>query len=324
MGIKFSTKLANRSKKYTKEYILERIDDFSLYQRYIPELKLRKAFCSPLRNDSNPSFSIFPTKDGSILYKDHANGESGDVFKFLKQLWNCSIYEVYQKIVDDLPSTVELAKQKQRVCAQDITISIRRQKFSQSDLDYWNRYNISIDTLTRYKVTAIKYFVIDGIVQAEHKQDDPMFAYKVNDKFKIYRPLTKYKKNKWRGSLSKRNVFGLEQLPKQGNMLIITKSLKDVMVLYDLGYDAVAPASESTEIPSDIMLDLLNRFKTVIFFFDNDEAGIQFSTKMANKYSTPRMEIDAKHQVKDISDFIEKYDTDSTKAFLSSFLSGYE
>ena len=82
-----------------------------------------------------------------------------------------------------------------------------------------------------------------------------MYAYKVFDKFKIYRPLAS-KYTKWRTNLTTSDVQGLAQIPEKGDLLIITKSLKDVMVLYEMGYTAISAASETTFIPEDIISGL--------------------------------------------------------------------
>ena len=54
-----------------------------------------------------------------------------------------------------------------------------------------------------------------------------MYAYKVNSKFKIYRPLNS-KYTKWRTNLEITDIQGYAQLPDTNDLLIITKSLKDI------------------------------------------------------------------------------------------------
>lgn len=329
MSISFSTKKAIDNKKYTKENVLLKIDDLSIFKRYIGNVKLKQSFCSPLRKDNNPSFNLFQNKDGEIMYYDHATGDSGDVFKFLKQLWNCTKNEVYKRIMDDLPSDAIDLKTKSRIkqYSDDITIGIKRKYISPIDAWYWGKYHISKETLYKFKVYPISYYTlsydnITHIKQAEYTSEDPIYAYKVNDRFKIYRPLTKFKINKWRGNLRKQNVFGYEQLPKQGDLLIITKSLKDVMVLYELGYTAIAPSSESTEIPKDIIAELKTRFKRIVLFFDNDEAGIKHSLKYSDKYKFERIQINPSEGIKDISDFIDIRNYECTINYIEFLLDG--
>ena len=76
-------------------------------------------------------------------------------------------------------------------------------------------------------------------------------------------------------------IQGSKQLPKSGNFIIITKSLKDVMALWQFGIPAIAPNSENSFL-SDIQYNKLKlKFKDIYLFYDNDLPGI----KSANKIS---------------------------------------
>ena len=324
-AITFNTRNALQQKKYTRSYINSKISQYDLFRRYIGNVKLNQVMCSPLRNDKNPSFNLYNNSKGETMYIDHATGESGDIYKFLKQLWNIDLKEVYKKIVNDLPSEIELKLLKTAYRKDnniyDIEIRIRRQQFSELDLEYWKSFGISENTLNKYQVNSISYYTINGIISGKYNVNDPLFSYKVNDKFRLYRPKTKYKKDKWRGNLTKDNIFGYEQLPKSGDLLIITKSLKDIMLLHELGYNAIAPSSESTEIPEYYINDLKEKsFKKIVYFFDNDETGIKFAKKLSEKYNSDYIYIDPKYFVKDISDFYKMYGLESTKDYLSFLL----
>lgn len=50
-------------------------------------------------------------------------------------------------------------------------------------------------------------------------------------------------------------------LPESGDILIITKALKDVMVLYEYGIPAIAPCSENLFITEAQYNHLKERFK---------------------------------------------------------------
>ena len=118
--------------------------------------------------------------------------------------------------------------------------------------------------------------------------------------------------DRWRSNCDAFDVFGLKQLPKGGNVLILTKSLKDVMVFHTMGLCAVAPQSEgSSDIPEVIMEDLKLRFRYIIVNFDNDETGKAAAIRYCDKYDLPytvRIELNNfnPNEVKDISDLVEK------------------
>lgn len=65
----------------------------------------------------------------------------------------------------------------------------------------------------------------------------------------------------WKSS----QIQGARQLPKDGDdLLIIQKSMKDVMCMYELGIIAIAPNSENLFL-NDIQLEKVkNKFKRII------------------------------------------------------------
>ena len=132
-----------------------------------------------------------------------------------------------------------------------------------------------------------------------------MYAYKVYNHFKVYRPLgDKY--TKWRNNLEQDDVQGFKQLPKSGDLCIITKSLKDVMCLYEMGIPAVSPASESTFLSDHVLKAILKRFKRVLICFDRDTSGCKNSIKISNKTGIKAFFVNKKFKAKDISDTISR------------------
>lgn len=77
---------------------------------------------------------------------------------------------------------------------------------------------------------------------------------------------------------------GAHKLPKSGEYVVITKSMKDVMTLYELGIPAIAPISENCYLTEAQHNKLISRFKKVILFYDNDMAGISNSNKIFKKH----------------------------------------
>ena len=48
-------------------------------------------------------------------------------------------------------------------------------------------------------------------------------------------------------------IQGMHMIPKSGEFLVITKSMKDVMLCYELGIPAIAPNSENLFITDSIV-----------------------------------------------------------------------
>ena len=90
------------------------------------------------------------------------------------------------------------------------------------------------------------------------------------------------------------------------------------MVLYEMGYCAVSPSSETTFIPEDILNDLKARFKKILILFDNDETGIKKAQEYSNKYNLIQFVIDSKFNAKDISDAVKLNGFDVIKNWLNT------
>ena len=78
--------------------LLNKVDDYTIYSYYLGAFKPGKLMNSPLRGDDKmPSFAIFATKDGALLFKDHGTGVSGNALKFMKLYKNIQTREELEK-----------------------------------------------------------------------------------------------------------------------------------------------------------------------------------------------------------------------------------
>ena len=287
-----------------------KVSDHDIFAKYIYGFQLGK-----LREDSHPSFGTYKSGN-SIRFRDFSTGDSGNAIEFVKRLFQLSdIKEVYDKLKEDfqnyIPSKVQINNTERK------HIGIIRQDFTDIDRLYWQSFNISEDTLVRYDVFSIKHYLVNGEVKGSYFDTDPLYAYKVFDKFKIYRPLTTNKSNKWRGNLSTYDLQGYQQLPESGDLLIITKSLKDVMVLYELGYNAVAPPSETSPIPKVVMDHLQSRFKKIVILYDRDHTGINYTRHLIRNYGCDFAFVDRVYHCKDISDLVKNHSMATARQFLN-------
>ena len=131
-------------------------------------------------------------------------------------------------------------------------------------------------------------------------------------KKKQYRFLTNWKA---------KQIQGYKQLPKNGKLLVITKSMKDVMCLYSMGIKAIAPNSENLFITDKVLEELKSRFTYIAVLYDNDLPGISNMNKI--KRSHPELIytwIPRKYNAKDISDFRKMYGEKTTKQFIKDLI----
>lgn len=316
----FSTKLANEFVSMTQEDILSRATELDIYEAYLGKIKVGQIYNSPLREDKNPSFGLFySNKTGALLFKDLATGECGNVFKFVKLYTGLNSNYLVNKDIStklNLINDTRFVSSKPKIKSYETKIGVVRQPFTPEDIAYWLSFGITHTTLDKYNVSSIKYYLSNDIIKWEYSKDNPMYAYKVYNHFKIYRPFAKSKKDKWRNNLTIDDIQGYKQLPKSDDILIITKSLKDVMVLHEMGISAISPSSETTFI-SDIALErILKRFKRVYLMYDRDITGVHNMRLQSLKTRLKGILVHKRFKAKDISDAVHKNGFEPVKKWL--------
>lgn len=322
----YSRKRAKLPDNITLDWILSKVTEYDIYAKYIGQFKVGMIYNSPFRKDKNPSFGIYYSKrTKQLLFKDHGTGECGNVIKFVSLFTGKTEYnDILSDIVDKLNITnnTKLVSSKQYIQPTETVIGVVRQEFTDVDINYWKQFNISINTLKKFNVNSIKYYLCNGIVKGTYKRENPMYAYKVYNNFKIYRPLAD-KYTKWRNNLTDYDIQGYEQLPQKGDILFITKSMKDVMCLHEMGYPAVSPSSESTFLPKDVLEQLKTRFKRIIILFDRDTAGVKRSCKLSRETGLEAMFINKKFKAKDVSDAVKANSFEEIKNWLNETIKNY-
>lgn len=322
----YSRKRAKLPDNITLDWILSKVTEYDIYAKYIGQFKVGMIYNSPFRKDKNPSFGIYYSKrTKQLLFKDHGTGECGNVIKFVSLFTGKTEYnDILSDIVDKLNITnnTKLVSSKQYISPTETVIGVVRQEFTDVDINYWKQFNISINTLKKFNVNSIKYYLCNGIVKGTYKRENPMYAYKVYNNFKIYRPLAD-KYTKWRNNLTDYDIQGYEQLPQKGDILFITKSMKDVMCLHEMGYPAVSPSSESTFLPKDVLEQLKTRFKRIIILFDRDTSGVKRSRKLSRETGLEAMFINKKFKAKDVSDAVKANSFEEIKNWLDETIKNY-
>lgn len=322
----YSRKRAKLPDNITLDWILSKVTEYDIYAKYIGQFKVGMIYNSPFRKDKNPSFGIYYSKrTKQLLFKDHGTGECGNVIKFVSLFTGKTEYsDILSDIVDKLNITnnTKLVSSKQYIPSTETVIGIVRQEFTDVDINYWKQFNISINTLKKFNVNSIKYYLCNGIVKGTYKRENPMYAYKVYNNFKIYRPLAD-KYTKWRNNLTDYDIQGYEQLPQKGDILFITKSMKDVMCLHEMGIPAVSPSSESTFLPKDVLEQLKTRFKRIIILFDRDVAGVKRSRKLSRETGLEAMFINKRFKAKDVSDAVKANSFEEIKNWLNETIKNY-
>lgn len=195
------------------------------------------------------------------------------------------------------------------------------------DFEYFHKLGISEKTLKKYGVHTARAIYVEEDLYWRSTEKNPIFVYQFpSGTFKVYRPLSKDSTKKWKSNCTIKDIQGYYQLPTSSKLLIITSSMKDVMVLRELGYNAIAFNSEGIptkgengKFVAETIEHLKERFDNVVLFLDNDAAGKAYSIKLSKHYGIPYILI-PDNEPKDISDYLSKYGRRKTKRMFNKQL----
>lgn len=271
---------------FTGEEILERVDEYTLYCSYLEYAPLIGAkYLSPIRiamgkeADGDPSFGVYEKKYGrgphEFMWKDQGVGVHGDIFDLVKTLYQLQTrHQAMQQVLVDagvipgesLKPIVDLSE-KRYMGYSDITITSR--KLNRAEINYWDRINVGQALLDEYLTTAVKMYWLYEDQEAPRFPKGMCFAYRMWDKYQLYFP-QEVKKKKFRTDFTDACLPGFLQLKYNSELLIITKSYKDVIALRSFGYEAVAPRGESVMVPKDFLEHFKTKYRRILILFDND------------------------------------------------------
>lgn len=287
----------------TKDILLYTNKGLSIYKRYIKnEFTLGKSFSSPLRKDKSPSFSIYYHKTSNkYLFKDFARDDiKGDAIRFVELLFALSYTDAINKICFDF-NINNLQANSMKVTEK---LDIQEKMFSKQELSYFLEYGINEKILSRFNVKSVLKYSIKNRWSSS-SETNPIFYYKFDWGGKIYQPKNKFRFH-YHGNKPQQYIFGLDQLPKVGKLLIITGGEKDVLTFSALGYNAMAFNSESANIENNVLSLLMKRFKYIAVCYDADLAGKKASAEVSKKHSIAniKLPLSGAKTDKDISDYI--------------------
>lgn len=281
-------------------------------------------FISPLRTDREPTCSFYKTASGDLILNDFNGSFCGNFISVVMYKFNCNYYKALQIIANDFglikrknikvnPPKIEYSGE---VLEENKTASIRVEikDFTEKELLWWKSFGITLETLKNFKVYSCKNIFLNHNFFSYSTEKTPMYGYyggKRNglEMWRIYTPSKK--KFKFLSNWNKCMIQGANMLPETGDFIVITKSMKDVMVLYEFGIPAVAPNSESTFVSDNQLKKLKERFKKVIILYDNDLAGIHAMNKFRKNKDVLCMWL-PRNKAKDISDYFKAYGKNKT------------
>lgn len=326
----------------SKSDILDRASSYEIITHFLKPysggklLRRNEHICSPLRSERTPSFCIFPDRNDieTWLWHDHGSGEGGSCFDLVMKLHNCDFPDALNTINSELNlglgNATFVPNDRVRVSPpedikyvdQDRWFEIEKKNWSPDELDFWGKYGITKLTLDRFGVSPVSRFSSisgGGKPYTITNYNGHIFCYEIAERvFKIYRPGQKRFKFSWLGNKPSDYIFGINQLPEKGDIVILTGGEKDVMTLHSFGFSAICLNSETATPSNELIEALSNRFKNIVILYDNDKTGQNQSLKIEAATGWKRI-ILPEFSGKDISDWAREFP--STKSdIIENFL----
>ena len=315
--MKYDSTKIKEYKPLSKESILKEISEEEIMRHYLGfDFEIGRMYQSPLRDDDVPSFNIYYSEYQELRYKDF-NGSQGTCFDLVMNLIGCNFYEAICNINEEFglglngkfgDKKLSYKKFKAEIIDKKCLIQFKPQHLTLIDKKYWGKYSISLDTLKHFNVYSAKFVFLNKKLLFRYTNNSPVYCYKFGDKVKVYRPLQPKGVYKWLSNAKMDTIQGYDQLRYEKDILIITKSLKDVMCLWSLDgeYESIAPQAETTHLDESVIANIINKYKYVYILFDNDSAGIFGAETLQKKIPGSNIiYIPHDSNCKDFSDVIE-------------------
>lgn len=304
----------------TKELLLKNHSEEEFMEFYLG-IPVRKGLqISPLRTDKKPTASFFRNKKGDLIFHDFDGSFYGNFISVVMQLFQCSYYKALKIIAIDFgiiktevhePHLPKLKYTGSKIEEKQTTsnIQVKLKEFSKKEIDWWKSFGISITTLKKFQVYSCEHSFLNGYYYSSSSDTSPVYGYfgGLKDGIDLWRLYMPTKRTyRFLSNWTSKMLQGSKQLPTTANFLIITKSLKDVMSLYELNICSIAPCSESVLI-SEYQIDRLKaKYNKLILFVDNDLAGVKSAKKYKKTYPFLKCIFLKRKYAKDISDLYKK------------------
>lgn len=314
----------------TRDLIESKVSQETLMYTYYGQPVKKGLFRSKVRNDSKPTVAYYKNRMGRIIIKDFGSNYCGDWVYVIMNKYGCGYYKALNIVASDIgliprqnniPQEIKYSNTKLEDTT-DAIIQVEIKDFEQYELDWWAKFGIDLRTLNKFKVFSCKNVFLNNNLFHLFKDKQLVFGYYGGirediERWRIYFPNNR--KYKFISNWKSLRLQGSHMLPKMGEYLVVTKSLKDVMTLYNLGIPAIAPISENCFLSEAQYHRLKERFKHIILLYDNDRPGLRAMISIKKKFpEVIPIWIPWEYKAKDISDFYAKYKHDKTVSLIES------
>ena len=322
--------------------ILSVVSEEYIWAWYIGNYVVNKPMSAPYRVDKNPSFLLSYDHRGRLMFKDFGvAGMYGDVFEYISRVNGITLYQTCEKINKDLGLGLKEVKEgeeargtvkkselkklkkiekeaKKEKEKRKIQVVIR--DYDESDIKYWREFGITYQTLKMYNVYCARKVYLDKRLVYTHDINSPCYVYHFpkTGNVKCYRPFSRTSRFYPSTFSNETDIQGYWQCDvksrKKDKLLVLTKSMKDVMLLREFGIDAMAPHGEGHRILEDFIRHIKKYYKYILVLYDLDKTGVTSARNLWREHKIPPFFVPKKYRMeccKDISD-LYKYKGEET------------
>ena len=323
--------------KIDKDFILSKINQESIMQYYTGnDVTSKKLVTSCLRSDNHVTCGYYKSKSGVLYMHDFATGEHLDCWNLVMKMFNVNYYQALEIIAKDFCLVESNIVKTKPVIVPEIKetesaiIQVQIKNFTQKELDWWQQFRINKKILKKYHIYSLQYVFLNGELRFTSSEKCPIYGYyfgkdkNSKELWKIYFPFNKEKGIRFINNLPKKVLQGYHQLPKTGDLLVITKSMKDLASMYSFGITAVSTPSESTFISDKQLEEFKSRFKHIVVLYDSDRPGKHNLWIIRKKYPELNYFVLPNNLEKDFTDTLKVIGVDKMKELIKQFMSNYK
>lgn len=323
--------------KIDKDFILSKINQESIMQHYTGnDVTSKKLVTSCLRSDNHVTCGYYKSKSGVLYMHDFATGEHLDCWNLVMKMFNVNYYQALEIIAKDFCLIDSNIVKTKPIIVPEIKetesaiIQVQIKSFTQKELDWWQQFGINKKILKKYHIYSLQYVFLNGELRFSSSEKCPIYGYyfgkdkNSKELWKIYFPFNKEKGIRFINNLPKKILQGYHQLPKTGDLLVITKSMKDVASMYGFGITAVSTPSESTFISDKQLEEFKSRFKHIVVLYDFDRPGKHNLWIIRKKYPELNYFVLPNNLEKDFTDTLKVIGTNKMKELIKQFMSNYK
>lgn len=319
--------------------ILSKVTEADILSHYLGVTKIPTFINSPLREDKRPSFGLYSTDGRRVFYADLSTKDKGGLFDLLGKMWGTDYAGTLTRINRDISKFCGSASIHSHIpCAvksisnhsKDTDLQCKVRNWRDHDIEYWASYGITLEWLKYAEVYPISHKIVikDGH-RYVFRADKYAYAYVEHKEnkvtLKIYQPFNKAG-YKWSSNID-RSVWSLwTKIPKYGNNLIISSSVKDCLnIMCNIGIPSICLQGEGYLPKPQVIKELKSRYKNIIVFFDNDfnnpnNPGHNDAKKLVEEYELKMVEIPKDYKSKDPSDLYKNYNRETYLKVMNEIL----